>query len=161
MGLPGGSNAELSCNILVVRFRCPGTVVWVSPLEICTWNRPGQLLCAVQLEETKTVVPVRVPNFDLRFDLESAWFPSKGMVSGPGLDRKALKRAAFVGEADMTCQKWLTMDLTKLKLKRNIRMAMDSMHPFASLSTPFAAVSFPASRVSLIGHRPAIGTTQL
>lgn len=101
MGLPGGSNAELSCNILVVRFRCPGTVVWVSPLEICTWNRPGQLLCAVQLEETKTVVPVRVPNFDLRFDLESAWFPSKGMVSGPGLDRKALKRAAFVGEADM------------------------------------------------------------
>lgn len=31
----------------------------------------------------------------------------------------------------------------------------------ASLSTPFAAVSFPACRVSLIGHRPAIGTTQL
>ncbi|CAE7242387.1 unnamed protein product [Symbiodinium sp. CCMP2592] len=82
---PASDSPEISepaqlTSILVVRFKSDGQVVWSAPPTVCSWDKPGQVLLVVKLEASDSLVPVRVPNFDLRFGMESSWYPCKTLV---------------------------------------------------------------------------------
>lgn len=68
-----------SLNFLCVRFSRPGTIIWAAPNHLHSWDTPGKVLFAVRLSEYDSIVPVCVPNFDLRFQQETAWYPCKTM----------------------------------------------------------------------------------
>lgn len=78
LGRIDNSNA----NYMVVKFSEPGIVVWAAPDDQTVWDRPGALLFAVRLLSNQdVVVPVTVPNMDLRRPKESAWYTVKNLIT--------------------------------------------------------------------------------
>lgn len=69
----GAALHQESTSILVIRFNKPGQVVWAPPEEICSWDQPGAVLFVVKFIDSDDMVAVRVPSFDLRFELETVW----------------------------------------------------------------------------------------
>lgn len=78
----GEAQEHQACSILVVRFHLAGEVVWAPPNQLLTWNEPGQVLFVVKLAETDELVTIPVPSFDLRYPLETIWYPSKTLAGG-------------------------------------------------------------------------------
>ena len=78
-------------NVLVIRFDRDVQVVWAAPERISSWGEPGQLLFVVKLDSSDALVPVRVPCFDLLFELETAWFPCKTLAGLHGVKSEQLK----------------------------------------------------------------------
>lgn len=72
---------ENMCNIFVVQFTKPGRIIWVAPESTTVWRTAGKLLFAVRLQGQTDVVPVTVPNFDLRFPYETNWTPVKTLLA--------------------------------------------------------------------------------
>eukprot|EP00930_Biecheleria_cincta_P034844 TRINITY_DN24022_c0_g3_i1.p1 TRINITY_DN24022_c0_g3~~TRINITY_DN24022_c0_g3_i1.p1 ORF type:complete len:2478 (-),score=472.10 TRINITY_DN24022_c0_g3_i1:96-7529(-) len=69
-------------NYLVIKFREPGLVIWAAPEHQTVWDRPGTLLFAVRLLKNQdVVVPVTVPNMDLRRPKETAWYTVKNLTT--------------------------------------------------------------------------------
>lgn len=69
-----------STSFLVVRFNQAGEVVWAPPAHQLSWAEPGQILFVVKLEASEALVEIRVPSFDLRYPLETNWYPCKTLV---------------------------------------------------------------------------------
>ena len=82
-------------NVLVIRFDRDGQVVWAAPELLSSWSEPGKLLFVVKLDSSDTLVPVRVPCFDLRFELETAWFPCKTLAGLHGVKSEQLKTVVY------------------------------------------------------------------
>eukprot|EP00435_Cladocopium_sp_Y103_P015983 s341_g3.t4 len=79
---PGEPQEHQACSILVVRFHLAGEVVWAPPNHLLNWHEPGQVLFVVKLAETDDLVTVPVPSFDVRYPLETIWYPSKTLAGG-------------------------------------------------------------------------------
>ena len=89
------SMESYTTNVLVIRFDRDGQVVWAAPELISSWSQPGQLLFVVKLDASDTLVPVRVPCFDLRFEMETAWFPCKTLAGLHGVKSEQLKTVVY------------------------------------------------------------------
>merc|ERR1719161_1838704 len=61
----------------MIKFRLSGTIVWVPPKHVSEFHQPGDLLFVVELEQDKSLVRVTVPNLDLRYPFETAYYPRK------------------------------------------------------------------------------------
>jgi hypothetical protein len=95
-------------NFMMIRFERPGLIVWTSPCgdiqeyqpidqqtgkpsktaekekvprkRVDCWEKPGQCIFAVKIDKSDSIVPVCVPNFDLRYQQETSWYPCKTLV---------------------------------------------------------------------------------
>merc|ERR1712178_37680 len=65
---------DRSCNFLTIRFEHEGTIVWSCPADQDAWDCPGKILFAVKMKDFDAIVPVTVPNFDLRYQHETSWY---------------------------------------------------------------------------------------
>jgi len=65
-----------SNSYLNIKFLKEGTIVWAAPLHRDAFVVAGECLFVVEVEGSKRV-QVLVPSTDLRFQLETAWFPVK------------------------------------------------------------------------------------
>lgn len=88
-------------NFLYIKFKKPGTIIWAPPMWIFEWNSPGKVLFVVKTHEG-SLVPVVVPNFDLRFPRETAYYPLKNLNS-----------------------RWRTLEITILKNEKERRRRLE------------------------------------
>jgi len=94
---------EQNSNFLLIKYHKPGIVIWAPPDHITEWAEPGKVLFVVQHFDGQRV-RVCVPNFDLRYPRETAYYPLKTFS-----------------------QRWRTLELEIAKNKKGLESQAEGM----------------------------------